>query len=45
MSFVLIVLKGQCELISFLLVEEFYGTRCQSGSFSLNVGSVFSLPA
>jgi hypothetical protein len=28
------------------LVEEFYGTRYQSGSFSLiNVGSGFSLPA
>ena len=32
--------------IFFLLVEEFYGTRYQSGSFSLlNVGVVFSLPA
>jgi len=30
----------------FLLVEEFYSTRYQSGSFSLiNVGSDFSLPA
>ena len=34
------------DLFLFLLVEEFYGTRYQSGSFPLiNVGSVFSLPA
>jgi len=34
------------DLYLFLLVEEFYGTRYQSGSFSLiNVGSGFSLPA
>ena len=29
-----------------LSVEEFYGIRCQSGSFSsINVGSIFLLPA
>ena len=34
------------DLILFLLVEELYGTRHQSGSFSLiYVGSGFSLPA
>ena len=33
------------DLFSFLLVEEFYGTQYQNGSFSLiNVGSGFSLP-
>jgi hypothetical protein len=34
------------DLFLFLLVEEFYGTQYQSGSFSLNnVGSGFLLPA
>jgi hypothetical protein len=34
------------DLILFILVEDFYGTRYQSGSFSfINVGSCFPLPA